>query len=134
MLMSNKSMQAAIDETTRRRQTQIEFNLANSIVPLGINKGIRTNLLLTPEQKATLGKSGRNRGKLQGGMEAKNDPWVIQLSKKDAIDLNKFDADGLTPADRQKLGGKLRRRMRQAADDMDFELAAKLRDIAKSLE
>jgi excinuclease ABC subunit B len=130
-----KSMQAAMDETMRRRAIQEEFNKTHNIEPQGIHKAIRTNLLLTQEQKDSKANSGRNRNRLKPEVSgAKADPWVIQLSKRDSVDLNHFDPESLTPADRQKLAGKLRRRMHQAADEMDFELAAKLRDLGKSLE
>ncbi len=43
-------------------------------------------------------------------------------------------ADSLTPDDKKKMVKKLRRRMRQAADEMDFELAAVLRDKIEELE
>lgn len=130
-----KSMQAAMDETMRRRAIQEEFNQKHKIEPQGIHKAIRTNLLLTQEQKDSKANSGRNRNRLKPEVNGtKADPWVIQLSKRDSVDLNHFDPESLTPADRQKLAGKLRRRMHQAADEMDFELAAKLRDLGKSLE
>jgi excinuclease ABC subunit B len=130
-----KSMQAAIDETNRRRTIQEQYNRDKNIVPMGIKKAIRTNLLLTQAQKDTKAKSGRGRGHIKPTTgEVPNDPWVIQLSKRDSVDLNHFDPEGLTPADRQKLAGKLRRRMHQAADEMDFELAARLRDLSKTLE
>ena len=40
----------------------------------------------------------------------------------------------MTPDDRVKLAAKLKRRMNIAVKDMDFELAAIIRDINKSLK
>jgi excinuclease UvrABC helicase subunit UvrB len=42
--------------------------------------------------------------------------------------------EDLTPLDRKKLAAKLRRRMSQAAKDLDYELAAILRDHIYRLE
>ena len=59
---------------------------------------------------------------------------VITLSKREQIDLRAIDPDALTPADRRSLASKLRRRMKQAANDMDFELAAIIRDSVHQLD
>ena len=53
--------------------------------------------------------------------------------------LEKFLVDNispeeLTPYDRKRLAERLRRRMKQAANEMDFELAAAIRDVVSQLE
>jgi len=46
---------------------------------------------------------------------------------------NAQDLDRLTPLDRQKLIKKLTNQMRQASRDLDFEQAARLRDLITTL-
>lgn len=128
-----KSMQFAIDETVRRREYQEQYNRDNNIVPIGIKRAIRTNLILSEKDPNKDQNQTAAERKLRPEVSGKKDPMVIQLSKKEGVDINNFDPEGMTPADRQKLHGKLRRRMHQAANDMDFELAAKLRDLAAQL-
>lgn len=60
-------------------------------------------------------------------------PIFVQLTKNEKIDLAAIEPSALTPYDRKKLSEKLRRRMNQAAKDMDFELAALLRDTISEL-
>lgn len=128
-----KSMQAAIDETTRRRVYQEEYNRQHNIIPIGIKRAIRTNLILSEKDPNKDQNQTAAERRLKPEASGKKDPMVIQLSKKEGVDINNFDPEALTPADREKLYKKLRRRMHQAADEMDFELAAKLRDLAAQL-
>lgn len=120
------SMKAAIAETERRRSIQMAYNEKHGITPTTISKPIRERMI---EKKAedeleAIGKGGKNKS---GGL-------IINLSKSENIDLESLDPDTLTPADIKVLVPKLRRRMKQAANDMDFELAALLRDKAEALE
>ncbi len=113
----------AVEETLRRREAQIAYNHEHDITPASIIKPIRKRMI---EKKAA------------EEAEAANDPnfgdsIIVQLTKNEQIDLNKIEAAALTPYDRKKLAEKLRRRMGQAAKDMDFELAALLRDKIKEL-
>ncbi len=48
--------------------------------------------------------------------------------------MDRLDPEGMTPDDRKLFAAKLRRRMKQAANDMDFELATVIRDVVKRLE
>jgi excinuclease UvrABC helicase subunit UvrB len=47
--------------------------------------------------------------------------------------LNKINKNSLTPFDKAKLIKKLERMLRQAVEEMNFELAIELRDTIKSL-
>ncbi len=108
------SMQRAIDEVSRRRQIQLEHNLKHGITPQSIEKPIREKLLVrTPKESPQ--------------------PSVIQLSKKEAVDLATLNPDSLTPEDKKKLIRGLKRAMLQAAKDLNFELAATLRDTIEDL-
>lgn len=123
-----KSMIAAITETNRRRQVQLDFNHQHGITPQGITKKIRQRMV---KKSQTENHKTVARGK--GGAGKPHKPLVIQLTKKEAIDLNNFDPSALLPNQRNKLKPKLTRAMNQAAKDLEYEQAAKLRDVITSL-
>jgi len=111
------SMQNAIGETMRRRNYQMEYNQKNKIDPQTIVKPIRERMIEKVEEEE------------QGNRE---EMFVVNVGKEQ-VDLAAVKADSLTPDDKRKMVKKLRRRMRQAADEMDFELAAVLRDKVSEL-
>lgn len=113
------SMKNAINETLRRRQIQIKYNQQHGINPQTINKPIRERMI---EKKETEQKKKSTPGEV-----------IIELGKEQ-LDLIGIKANALTPDDRSKMSKKLRRRMKKAADEMDFELAAMIRDKLAELE
>lgn len=118
------AMKQAIEETLRRRQQQIEYNVAHNQTPTSIMKPIRKKMIerQKEEEQAAKEKGAKRSTEL-----------IVNLSKSEAIDIMKIKPAALTPYDRKKLSDKLRRRMNQAAKDMDFELAAILRDTIQTL-
>jgi excinuclease ABC subunit B len=98
------SMKRAIDETTRRRQIQNEYNLLHDIVPQSIVKPIDMSLVAIAEGD-----------------------YVTVPIESDA------DFDNLDPAQRQKFIDEMEERMREAARKFEFEKAAQLRDRVKEL-
>lgn len=116
------SMAIAMEETARRRQTQIEHNLKNKITPLGINKPIREKLLK------------REKKKDEDSTRKKKGTIILQLNKRERLNLSQIEAEALTPDDKTKLSKKLRTQMKKAADEMDYELAAIIRDKIAELE
>ena len=112
---TTRSMKEAIDEVSRRRQIQLDYNRQHGITPKSIHKPIREVLIKRDKKEGDLKKS------------------VVQISKKESVDLNTLDPDTLTLGDKQKLIRGLTRRMNQAARDLDFELAAIIRDKIKLL-
>ncbi len=118
----SQPMQGAIAETQRRRQIQQDFNQKHDITPISIDKPIRKKLLEREKNK----KRKRKAGELES--------VIIQVSKNERIDLSQIQANALTPQDRKRLIKKLTKRMKQAARDMDFELAAILRDKIREIE
>ena len=102
------SMKYAIDETNRRRELQQAYNEANGITPQTIQKAVR-ELITTSvaEEEAAAGKRRRF---------AKDDPEL--MSRKEL----KKEIDRLT------------RRMNKEAAELNFELAAELRDEIKELK
>lgn len=117
-----KSMKAAIFETQRRRKYQVDYNLTHQITPASIHKPIRERMLKKTDKSSKKNKSIEPEHGL-----------VVQLTKNEQIDISKITASAMTPHDKKQLSAKLRRRMNQAAKDMDFELAALLRDKLSEL-
>ncbi|MDQ5951873.1 MAG: excinuclease subunit, partial [Patescibacteria group bacterium] len=124
------SMKAAISETQRRRKIQVDYNTKHGITPTGIKKAIRERMIeKTEEDNSLITKNKKDKKNIPNESEL-----VINLNKGESIDLMKIVVEDLTPLDRKKLAAKLRRRMSQAAKDLDYELAAILRDHIYRLE
>jgi excinuclease ABC subunit B len=98
------SMKRAIEETTRRRRTQQEYNELNGITPQSIIKPIDMSLVAIAEA----------------------DYVTVPLESDDEIDQ-------MTPQQRDRLLGELEERMREAARKFEFEKAAQIRDKLKAL-
>ncbi|MFM7310399.1 MAG: excinuclease ABC subunit UvrB [Flavobacteriales bacterium] len=108
------SMQQTIDETGRRREKQVAYNQAHGITPQQIVKG-----------KATIFE--------QSGMLDQRKPVYEETQ-----DMPSLAADpvvlNMTPDQLKKSVEQTRRKMEQAAKDMDFMLAAALRDEMLALK
>ncbi|MCC7338151.1 MAG: excinuclease ABC subunit UvrB [Pirellulaceae bacterium] len=98
-----KAMQAAIDETLRRRKLQQEFNEAHGITPATVRREIKSGI----HSAAASHQQARDiiSGKLPGGGQIITEDFLDQLEKD----------------------------MLQAAEDLEFERAASLRDKVTSL-
>ena len=107
------SMQRALDEAVRRRKYQMEMNKKLGIKPMSIEKPIRERLV---------------------DIEEKTDMEALFDKEFGGQILPEIDKDSLTPMDKQKLVRKLRVEMRLAAKDLNFELAAEIRDKIKEIE
>ncbi|MCE3256278.1 MAG: Excinuclease subunit [Nitrobacter vulgaris] len=104
------SMQRAIAETDRRREKQVEYNTTNGITPESVKKSIGDILNSVYERDHVLVEIG------DGG---KGNSW-----SDDAIAIgHNFEA----------VLSDLETRMREAAADLNFEEAARLRDEVKRL-
>jgi excinuclease ABC subunit B len=98
-----KSMKAAIEEVERRREYQAEYNKKHNITPKSIEKDLRDRLIEKVEE-------------------------VEEESGKKIITV-----DDIPPNEREKMVKFLENQMRQAAELLDFETAARLRDQIKEL-
>jgi excinuclease ABC subunit B len=103
------SMKRAIDETDRRRQIQIDYNTAHNIEPKQIVKQIKD---LTDRVKAMTG-----------------DEEVEGAAKETPISAMR----ALDPARLQKMISELEKEMKAAAQALEFEKAAALRDQIREL-
>lgn len=91
-----ESMKIAIDETARRRETQIAYNTAHGITPTTIIKEIRDKIGLT---------------------KVADDGQVVEV-----------DYETMTRKERQTAVKTLTEQMNEAAGNLDYELAAQIRD------
>lgn len=99
------SMQAAMDETARRRTIQIQYNEEHGIVPKTVKKEIRDVITMTTKPKEST--------------KALND---------------KLDFDELSKQEQREMIARLEEQMRTAAKNLDFEDAAALRDTVMELK
>jgi excinuclease ABC subunit B len=105
------SMQRAISETNRRRQLQVAYNAEHDINPQTIRKAV-TDILahLRPSETAPVPGEGRRRNR--PGQQQK---WRDELAN-------------LPPTELGRLIQTLEEEMHEAAADLRFEYAARLRD------
>jgi excinuclease ABC subunit B len=98
------SMRHALDETSRRRKVQVEYNERNGIVPQSIVRPIDMSLVAVAE----------------------GDYVTVPLETDEEV-------ENLNPEERQRFIGELEAAMREAARKFEFEKAAQLRDRVKAL-
>ncbi len=97
-----KSMQETIDLTKKRRAKQELFNLQNKITPKQIIKNVKDTF---EKEKIT------------------DDISVIKIDDKSKVNLN------ITKAEKEKLIREIRKQMENAAKELNFLEAARLRDL-----
>jgi excinuclease ABC subunit B len=121
------SMTAAIDETNRRREKQVAYNLANGIDPQPIRKKIAdiTDMLAREDVDTNDLLGGRQRGRGRAP--------VPSLGAKETTAQARRLA-GLPAGDLADLIQELTTQMHAAAADLQFELAARLRDEIRDLK
>jgi excinuclease ABC subunit B len=114
-----ESMRSAIDETTRRRAKQVEYNLANGIDPQPLRKRIAdiTEVLAREEADTAALLAGRNGTK-----------------KAPVPNLRREGIAAAGGNDLEDLIRDLNEQMLEAAGELKFELAARLRDEVADLK
>ncbi len=111
------SMKTAIDETERRREIQIQHNKDNNITPETIIKPVRD--VVKPVEMVVSEDKSRYYDKSQDNQDA---------------DDNTQNYDNMTRKEIQHLIIDLEDEMESAADNLEFEIAAQIRDEIEELE
>ncbi|MCF6379393.1 excinuclease ABC subunit UvrB [Nocardioides KLBMP 9356] len=129
------SMELAIQETNRRRAIQVAYNAERGIDPQPLRKKIAdiTEMLAREDENteallktwADVGQKGR-----AGGVKAGKSPTPA-LSR---IHSDQPDTAGIPSTDLAELIQGLTEQMKQAAADLQFEVAARLRDEISDLK
>ena len=102
------SIKFALEEVRRRRETQEKFNKERGITPTGIHKPIRERLVEKEIEQH-------------------------ESTAKELLGVDETALESMTPQDKKKYIGKITKAMREASKDLNFELAAELRDLIKKL-
>jgi excinuclease ABC subunit B len=111
------SMRRALGETQRRRQLQLAYNAEHGIEPQTIRKAVNDILAhLRPEEGAPVPGEGRRRGR----------PGAAKRLRDELVDL--------PPTELGRLIQTLEEEMHEAAADLRFEYAARLRDEVNELK
>jgi excinuclease ABC subunit B len=123
-----ESMRRAIDETERRRAKQIAYNAERGIDPQPLRKKIADILdqVYRDESEVPVGGSGRNasRGKRAAGEPGRASSGIFEGR----------DTSNMPRAELADLIQQLTDQMMAAARDLQFELAARLRDEIAELK
>jgi len=107
------SMQRALSEVERRRKYQIAYNKKHHITPVSIEK---------PRRERVIEYDSSERG-----------PWVFGEKEPVFQSLPHLELDSMTPMEKKLLVKNLQTEMRLAAQDLNFELAAEIRDKIKEI-
>ena len=99
------AMRTAMDETMRRRKIQLEYNRKHGITPKSIVKSIEEIMKTT----------------------------AVADSRREPEVVHEEEEVYLTELDRHELVERLKKEMREAAEELEFERAAKLRNRIRNL-
>ncbi len=107
-----RSMRAALDETARRRERQLDYNLEHGIVPKSIVRAVTDVMEGARDEGNSGGRRGRGRG----------------AGKSAAVAEDGTDYRALAPAAAAAAIRKLEAQMYRHAQNLEFEQAARVRD------
>lgn len=101
------SIKGAVNEIERRRKCQLEYNKKNKITPKTIYKPIREKIIVDDR---------------------------IDETQRLTLRVTDIVAEGLTPYDRKRTIKALEKEMKIQAENLNFELAIKIRDKVRELK
>ena len=107
------SMERALNEVKRRRKYQLEYNRKHKITPKSVEKPIREKLIDRSEKDTPA--------------------WVFGGKEAVFDSLPHLEIDSMTPMEKRRLVKNLTTEMRVAAQDLNFELAAEIRDKIREI-
>ena len=107
------SMERALSEVKRRRAYQLEYNKKHNITPVSISKPIRERII--------------------ENQQGERGSWVFGSKEPVYDSLPNLEVDAMTPMEEKRLIKNLTTEMRMAAQDLNFELAAEIRDKIKEI-
>src|SRR5690606_14687105 len=113
------SMQRAIDESDRRRQVQLEYNLTHGITPKGASRSVVD--VMEGAYSSDASRDTRGRRKLKAVAE---EPGAYTAQPVSAADVKTLVAEI----------SKLENRMFELARNLEFEEAARVRDQVAELK
>lgn len=108
------SIRRALSEVERRRRYQIRYNKKHKITPKSVEKPIRAKLVEREETEKA--------------------PWLFGSKEPVFESLPNLEIDAMTPMEKKRLIKNLQTEMRLAAQDLNFELAAEIRDKIKVIQ
>ncbi len=122
-------MAKAIDETTRRRAKQVAYNLERGLDPQPLRKRIADILDDIVRDDPELVSGGRNTSRGKAPV-----PGMSSRPHKDRAGQHAKELAGMPRAELAILIQSLSDQMHDAARDLQFELAARLRDEVNELK
>ena len=105
-----KSIVQAVEEIARRRKYQIKYNAKHKITPKTVYKPIREKIIEQDEKS------------------------LFYDRDFDARYLDEINIESLTPFDKKKLVKKMEKEMKNQAENLNFELAIKIREKVKEIK
>ncbi len=105
-----KSITSAVGEINRRRKYQVEYNTKHKITPKTIYKPIREKIVNQDEKN------------------------LFYDRDFDTKYLDEMNIESLTPFDKKKLIRKMEREMKNQAENLNFELAIRIREKVREMK
>ncbi|KQT89147.1 excinuclease ABC subunit B [Marmoricola sp. Leaf446] len=128
------SMEKAIDETNRRRAKQVAYNTEHGVDPQPLRKKIADiTEMLARDDEDTAELLATWQGTGARGDKSRKAP-VPGLSRMDKVHQKAPDTAGIPSSDLAELVQQLTEQMHTAAAELQFEVAARIRDEVQDLK
>ncbi len=128
------SMEKAIDETNRRREKQVAYNTAHGIDPTPLRKKIADITEMLAREDENTKELLETWQHLDPKTKKSPVPGLSKLKNGETVGVHAADLAGLPSAELAQLIQELTDQMKSAAAELQFELAARLRDEISDLK